>query len=121
MKKIKIMIVEDEVLVAMNTKIQLSDLGFDICELVASGEDAVKNTEREKPDLVIMDIILNGKIDGIEAAKQIHSRYGIPIIFVTGCEDPMTIKLAKRTVGPVDYLIKPVEIEDLKSAIEKAL
>ncbi len=120
MKKTKIMIVEDEILIAMNMKSDLTDIGYEICKLVTTGEDAIKNAELEKPDVVLMDIILNGKMNGIDAAGEIRSRYGIPIIFITGCEDEGTKELAKN-VGPVEYFVKPVELVDLKSAIDKAI
>ena len=70
--------------------------------------------------MVLMDIILDGKISGIVAAIEIHYRYGIPIIFVTGCTDEATRVLAKEA-EPVEYFIKPVELEDLRLAIEKAI
>jgi CheY-like chemotaxis protein len=120
MAKTKIMIVEDEIITAMTMKSSLSRLGYEICEFVTSGEASIENVEQEKPDIVLMDIILDGRISGIEAAEEIHSRYDIPIIFVTGCQDEGTKELAKE-VGPVEYLIKPVETEDLKLSIEKAL
>ena len=120
MGKAKIMIVEDEAIVALNMKSELSDMDYEICKLVTSGEDAVKNVEHEKPDVILMDIILNGKISGIEAAREIRSRHKIPIIFLTGCEDEGTRELAEE-VDPVDYLIKPVEIYDLGLVIDKAL
>lgn len=120
MAKAKIMIVEDEAIVALNMKSELSDMDYEICKLVTSGEDAVKNVEHEKPDVILMDIILNGKISGIEAAREIRSRHNIPIIFLTGCEDETTRELAEE-VDPVDYLIKPVEMYDLGLAIDKAL
>lgn len=120
MEKAKIMIVEDEFLVAMSLKHELSNLGYEICKLVGSGEVAIKNAEQEKPDIVLMDIILKGEMNGIEAAKKIRSHHDIPIIFVTGCEDEGTRKLAKD-VGPVAYFTKPIETEELILAIEKAL
>ena len=118
MKKTKIMIVEDEFILAMSMKSDLSGMGYEICELVNSGEDAIKNAEQERPDVVLMDIILEGKMNGIEAAKVIHSSYGIPIIFVTGCEDEGT-KILAEDIGPLAYFIKPVEAEDLRLVIEK--
>ncbi len=114
------MIVEDEFILAMSMKSDLSGMGYEICELVKSGEDAIKNAEQERPDVVLMDIILEGKMNGIEAAGEICSRHGIPIIFVTGCEDKGTKELAEN-IGPVAYFIKPVEAEDLKLAIERVL
>ncbi len=120
MKKAKIMIVEDEVLLAMDMDSDLSGIGYEVCELVTTGEDAINNVEQEKPDIVLMDIILKGEMNGIDAAREIRSSYGIPIIFVTGCDDEGTKKLAEA-VGSAGYFIKPVELEDLKLAIEKAL
>ncbi len=120
MKKAKIMIVEDEAITAMSIKADLSRIGYEICKLVTSGEEAIKNAEQERPDVVLMDIILNGEMSGIEAAGEILSRYDIPIIFMTGCEDEGTKKLAED-IGPVEYFLKPVETEDIRLAIEKAL
>jgi two-component system, response regulator PdtaR len=120
MKKAKIMIVEDEISLAMIMKEQLSDLGYDICKPVTSGEEAIKNVEQDKPDVILMDIGLNGEMDGIEAAKKIRSSYSIPIIFSTGHQDKETMERAK-VVEPSGYFIKPVECEDLKLAIDEAL
>ncbi len=87
MEKAKIMVVEDEYLLAMEMQSDLKGMGYDVCEFVATGEDAIKNAGHERPDVVLMDIVLQGEMNGIEAAKEIHSSYGIPIIFITGCED----------------------------------
>ncbi len=115
----RIMIVEDEFLLAMSMKSDLSGMGYEICELVGSGEDAIRNAEQERPDVVLMDIILDGRMSGIDAASEIRSRSDVPIIFVTGCENEGIKKLAEY-VGPVGYFIKPVEIEVLKQSIDKA-
>lgn len=120
MSKEKIMIVEDEVITAMSMQSKLNRMGYETCKLVSSGEDAIKNVEHEKPDLVLMDIILDGEINGIEAAREIRTRYGIPIIFVTGCEDIGAKELAED-IEHFGYLIKPVKLNDLKSAVEMAL
>ncbi len=120
MKKTKVMIVEDEILIAMNMKSDLIDMGYEVCKLVTTGEEAIRNAEHEKPDVVLMDIILNGEMNGIDAAREIRSRYGTSIIFVTGCDDEGTKDLAEE-VGPVEYFVKPVELVDLKSAIVKAV
>lgn len=120
MGKTKIMIVENEDVIAMNMNSVLSNMGYEICELVKSGEDAIKNAEKERPDVVLMDIMLDGKINGIIAAIEIHYRYGIPIIFVTGCIEEGTRELATEA-EPIEYLVKPVKLEDLRLAIEKAI
>ena len=120
MEKARIMIVEDEAITAMEMSEELEGLQYEVCKPVSSGEKAIKSVEQEKPDIVLMDIILNGKMNGIEAAREIHSRYGIPIIFITSCMDEGTRKLAED-VGPVGYFIKPIDIEALTLVIDKAL
>ncbi len=119
MKKVKVMIVEDEYLIAMNTKVELNRLGYKTCKLVNTGEKAFRNVEQEKPDIVLMDINLRGEMDGIETAEKIRSHYGLPIIFLTSNSDKETRERAE-IVGPIDYLTKPVEIEVLKQAIDNA-
>ncbi len=114
------MIVEDEAIVALEMKSSLSSIGYETCKIVNSGKKAIDGVEQEKPDIVLMDIIIKGEMDGIEAAREIRSRHDIPIIFTTGCEDEETRKRAEE-VKPIAYLIKPVETEDIKLAIEKAL
>lgn len=115
-----ILLVEDEIPLAKVMKEELSDLGYDICKLVTSGEEAIKNVEQNKSDIILMDINLNGEMDGIEAAREISSRYNIPIIFLTGHQDKETKERAK-VVEPAGYFIKPVDFEDLKLAIDEAL
>ncbi len=119
MENANIMIVEDEVITAMNLKAELNSMGYEGCKFVTTGAAAIKNVEQAKPDIVLMDIILHGEINGIEAAKEIHSRHNIPIIFITGCEDEGTRKLAEAA-DPVGYFVKPVNKEVLRQAIEKA-
>ena len=120
MNKIKIMIVEDEVITGMALRIGLSELGYEICELANSGKEAIRIAEKEKPNIVLMDINLHGKIDGIEAAIQIKSRFGIPIAFLTGYPDEEMMKKAKAA-EPIGYFVKPVECSELKVAFDKAL
>ena len=116
----KIMIVEDEAITALNLKMELSEIGYEICELITTGGEAIKNVKKEKPNIVLMDINLNGNINGMEAAKEIRSTNDVPIIFFTGCEDDETMKLI-TDFGPAGYLIKPVEFDDLRISIERAL
>lgn len=120
MSKVKIMIVEDEVIIAMDISAKLKELQYEVCRQVMSGEQAIKNVEEERPDIVLMDIILKGEMNGIEAAREIRTRYGIPIIFMTACIDEETMK-QMEDVKPAGFFIKPVEIEDLKPDIENAL
>ncbi|GJQ60591.1 MAG: response regulator [Candidatus Scalindua sp. AMX11] len=120
MEKTRIMIVEDESKLIMLMEEVLSDVGYYICKSVTSGEEAIKSVEQEKPDIILMDIDLNGKMDGIEAAREIRSRFSIPIIFLTGHKDKETKERAKF-VEPSGYFIKPVEFEDLKLKIDNIL
>ncbi len=112
------MIVEDEALLAMSLRIDLEDLGYKVCKFVPSGEEAVKIAKQEKPDAILMDIHLRGEIDGIEAAKQIKSLYGIPIIFITGYPSHETEEKIK-SVEPIGYFVKPVASKDVHLLLNK--
>lgn len=120
MGKNSILIVEDESIVAMGIKQKLNRLGYDVCNLVSTGEDAIKKAKEEKPDLILMDIKLKGKIDGIDAAKKIGENYNIPIIYLTAYGDENTLERAKVT-EPYGYIIKPFKERDLRTSIEIAL
>ena len=119
MENAKIMIVEDEVLTAMDLKEKLNNMGYEGCKFVTTGVAAIENVEKAKPDIVLMDIILKSE-NGIETAQEIHSRYNIPIIFLTGCKDDDIRELAED-VDPVGYFIKPVKLGELQLAIEKGI
>ncbi len=120
MKKTKVLVVEDERIVAEDIKSSLEALGYKVCSIVATGEDAVKQARRYKPDLVLMDIILRGKINGIEAANQITSLFHIPVVYLTAYADKNTLQQAKVT-QPYGYIIKPFTDRELYSNIEIAL
>ena len=120
MAKAKIMIVEDEWITADDIKMSLQSLGYAVTSMSSSGEEAIQNAEKDKPDLVLMDIVLQGEMDGIEAANQIHSCYDIPIIYLTAYADEKVLERAKIT-EPFGYIVKPFINEDLKIAIEIAL
>ncbi|CAD7769903.1 MAG: Adaptive-response sensory-kinase SasA [Candidatus Methanoperedenaceae archaeon GB50] len=105
---------------AEDIKSSLEALGYKVCSIVATGEDAVKQARRYKPDLVLMDIILRGKINGIEAANQITSLYHIPVVYLTAYADKNTLQQAKVT-QPYGYIIKPFTDRELYSNVEIAL
>ncbi len=117
MMKTKILIVEDEIITAMSLQHLLEHWGYGMCEHASSGKEAIEKAEREKPDIVLIDISLNGEITGIEAARQIRSRFCAPIIFITGYSDKETIKEAKN-VDPVGYFVKPIDFNKLKLTID---
>lgn len=116
-KKIKILLAEDELLIAQCLKIELELNGYAVCSFVASGEEAIEIAKEEKPDIILMDIHLSGKMDGIEAARQIVALKDIPIIFMTGYNDTNIHKKAQK-INPVAYLEKPIEVYDITPIIE---
>ena len=120
MAKSKIMIVEDEWITADDIRMSLQSLGYTVSSVVSSGEEAIQKAEKDKPDLVLMDIMLKGKMDGIEAASQIRSCYNIPIIYLTAYADEKILERARIT-EPFGYIVKPFVNEDLKISIEIAL
>lgn len=120
MSKSSILIVEDEALVAKVIQLTLEKAGYNIASLATTGEEALSLVEQHRPNLVIMDIVLRGPMDGIEAAKQIRSRWGVPIIYMTSYADAETVNLAKMA-EPFGYLVKPVQPKELTATVEMAL
>jgi len=120
MTKARIMIVEDEMIVAGDIKKTLQDKEYVVSTVVSSGEEAIKKAEQDNPDLVLMDIVLKGEMDGIETAKQIRSRFDIPVLYLTAYADKAMLERAKTT-EPFGYIIKPFHEKELHSNIEMAL
>ncbi len=116
----KILIVEDEFFIANNIKVILESSGYTVTSIVATGEGAIQRVERETPDLVLMDIELNGEMDGIETVNEIHARYDMPVIYMTAYTDEKLLERAKLT-EPFGYLVKPVNERELQTNIEMAL
>ncbi|MBM3298896.1 MAG: sigma 54-interacting transcriptional regulator [Deltaproteobacteria bacterium] len=116
----RILIVEDDLVVANSIIRSIEDLGYDIVGTTLSGEEAVQLAERKRPDLVLMDIGLEGEMDGIEAARSIRSRFGAAIVYLTGRKEDELFERAKST-EPYAYLSKPVAVHDLCHAVEMAL
>jgi len=116
----KILIVDDEVVVAEDIRRQLHSLGYTVVGVVSSGNDAVYVAGEHRPDVILMDVKLKGPIDGIDAARMIHTQYGIPVIYLTAFSDEDTLERARRTL-PLAYLIKPFVSSDLRAALELAL
>lgn len=120
MSKAKILIVEDENIVAMHIKHKVEALGYQVTAITPSGEEAMEKVAELSPDLVLMDIVLKGEMDGIETAKKIRDAHDIPVVYLTAYSDENTLKRAK-VAEPFGYLIKPFEDRELHSAIEVAL
>ncbi len=120
MGKKKILVVEDEFITASDIQATLNGMGFEVPAIVDTGEDAVKMAGELRPDAILMDISLKGKMNGIEAASIIKDRYGIPVIYLTGQSDDATINKALEA-EPFGYIIKPFEEKTLKATIGMAL
>lgn len=116
----KVLVVEDEGVVALDITQELESIGYSVVGNVTTGEDAVAKAAELRPDVVLMDIHLQGEMDGIAAAEQISNRYNIPIIFVTAHGDETTLQRAKLT-RPYGYIIKPFEPNELRANIEIGL
>ena len=120
MTQARILVVEDESIVALDIQDRLESMGYEVPATVASGEKAVEQAAVLRPDLVLMDIQLQGRMDGVEAADQIRQRYGIPVVFLTANADHPTVQRAKVT-EPFGFVIKPFEERELHTTIEMAL
>lgn len=115
----RILIVEDEKIIAEDIKSTLLKFNYEIPEIVANGEIAVRKAEELKPDLILMDIMMEGNINGIEAAKQVYQKFEIPIVFLTAYSDEKILEQAAES-SPFGYLIKPFEDRELRATIEMA-
>lgn len=115
----KILIVEDEAIVAEDIASRLEKMGYTIADIVASGEEAIVAANTTQPDIVLMDIMLQGKIGGIVAARQIYTELNVPVIYLTAYADPKTLKQAKVT-NPFGYILKPFKDKELQATIEIA-
>jgi diguanylate cyclase (GGDEF)-like protein/PAS domain S-box-containing protein len=120
MNKRRILVVEDERLVAKHIENMVRGLGYEISGVAATGEDAVRTALETLPDLVLMDIMLRGDMDGIGASEQIWEKAAIPVVYLTAYADEATLERAKVT-DPFGYLLKPFEERELYTAIEMAL
>jgi CheY-like chemotaxis protein len=116
----KILVVEDEAIILLQLEEILHAIGYTVAGLAASGEDAIEKARRLKPDLVLMDIVMPGKLNGIEAAKIITEELDIPVVFVTSYADDTIIEKAK-SVKPYGYIVKPFNELVIKATVEVAL
>ena len=120
MSNTSILIVEDESIVALDLALQLQDLGYGVSGTAASGEQALQMAWQLTPDLILMDVRLQGKIDGIEAAALLRKGHDIPVIYLTSHSDSETVQRAAAT-APYGYLTKPFQIKELHAGIEVAM
>ena len=116
----RVMVVEDERIVALNLKQRLVRLGYEISGMAASGEKALAEIERTQPDVILMDINIEGDIDGIETASRIPAEYHTPVIYLTAYSEQATLDRAKAT-KPYGYLLKPFSERELHATIQMAM
>jgi DNA-binding LytR/AlgR family response regulator len=117
---IKILLVEDEGIIAADMENMLEKMGYEVFETAMDYEEAIERLEEETPDLILLDVNLGGRKDGIDLAEVINEKYQIPFIFTTSYTDGPTIERAKK-VNPIGYLIKPFKQEQLYTTIEMAM
>ena len=120
MEKAKILVVEDEAIVAVDIRNRLRNLGHTVSALTASGPEAIDRTGELHPDLVLMDIQLRGRMDGVDAADHIRHRFHVPVVYLTANSDENTLQRAKLS-EPFGYLSKPFAERELETTIEMAL
>ena len=115
-----IMVVDDEAIITMQLKEHLTAMGYNVVGIGSSGEEAVKLSKKLQPDLILMDIVMGGKKDGIDAADIIQKNHEIPIIFITAFGEEHFLERAK-VLEPYGYIMKPLRKQEIKSAIKIAL
>jgi signal transduction histidine kinase len=120
MTKTRVMVVEDERIVALNLERRLTKLGYEISSLATSGSQALQAIERDKPDVVLMDVNIEGEIDGIETASRIPNVYNIPVIYLTAYSEEATLQRARGT-RPYGFLLKPISERELHATIQMVL
>jgi DNA-binding LytR/AlgR family response regulator len=116
----RISIVEDDFVIAQELKVSVQSLGYEVLHLLDNGEDLLTNLAIQKPDLVLLDIQLAGKIDGISLAEQLKTKYQLPFVFLTAQTDRLTLDRAKLT-EPQAYLVKPFRLPELQATLEITL
>lgn len=115
-----IMVVEDEIIIGMDIRNTLKKLGYTVPPVISSGEKALEKLTEIRPDLILMDIMLKGKLDGIETGEEIRNNYHIPVVYLTAHSDISTLQRDKQT-EPFVYIVKPFEERELHTTIEIAL
>src|SRR5437016_7988221 len=110
----RILVVEDEAIVAEDIQSRLENLGYAVPAVASSGEEAMRKAVETHPDIVLMDIVLKGNMDGVEAAEQMRDRFNIPVVYLTAYSDDSTFQRAKAA-EPLGYVLKPFEERELQT------
>lgn len=120
MEQATILVVEDETIVAKDIQCSLQRLGYHVPSTATSGEEAIRKAGEIKPDLVIMDIVLKGRMDGVETAQHLQHQFDLPVVYLTAYADLQTLDRVKTTT-PAGYMLKPFQPTELRTTIELAL
>jgi len=120
MKREKILLVEDEGVVALDIEQRLERLGYSVVGVADSGRVALELARSQRPDLVLMDIRIRGELDGVDLARELSTRYELPVVFLTGNADEATLRRALEA-EPYGYVLKPFELRTLEATLETAL
>jgi signal transduction histidine kinase len=120
MKPARVIIVEDNSMVAEDLHEELQNFGYQVVGIAATGESAIEQATEHRPDLLIMDVRLAGEMDGIEAATEIHRRLSIPVVFLSAYSDETLLERTRQS-GAFGYLVKPYSVSELRTTIEVAL
>lgn len=120
MARTRLLVVEDEYVIAEELKEHLEKLGYEVCAMASSGEEALKQAETLKPDLILMDIVLHGTMDGVDTANRIRMSLDVPVIYLTANTGQDLLNRARIT-EPFGYLLKPFRDQELHAGIEIAL
>ena len=115
----RVLIVEDEAITAMAIAMELEQAGHTVCDRLSAGEAVLASVERCAPEVILMDISLNGRIDGIEAVRRVRQRSDVPVIFMSGFDDEALLKRAME-LHPLGFLDKPITMSELVRLIEGA-
>jgi two-component system, response regulator PdtaR len=116
----KVLIVEGEIILAIDLKIRLENLGYYVPGIAVNGRDAIKKTAEKNPDIVLMDILLDGETDGVEVAQQIRKKYNIPIVYLTGSQNYNQLERDKIT-EQYCCINKPFDNIEIENAIQLAV
>ncbi|AFY68790.1 response regulator receiver sensor signal transduction histidine kinase [Thalassoporum mexicanum PCC 7367] len=120
MTQVKVLVVEDEAISAENIAIRLQKQGYAVVGIVDAGDVAIETAKRTSPDIILMDIMLKGEVDGIRAASEIYTQLKVPIVYMTAFADRDTLERSKQA-QPFGYLVKPFKPQELRATIEIAL
>lgn len=118
--QVKVLVVEDDIIISEDIQRSLDTLGYEVIGAMTSGEEALNLIQKNPPDIVLMDIVLRGQLNGIDTAKMIYEQYHIPVVFLTAYSDSITLERANQA-HHYGYICKPFEREELKEIIRSAL